>query len=271
MEPTIGQSRTDMRAAMASRVQGAIAGAANATGVDFNYLYAQARVESALNPNARARTSSATGLYQFIDQTWLATVDRHGSKHGLGWAANAISRDTRGRYQVADPATRAAILDLRRQPEAAAVMAAEFAADNRAHIEAATGRTAQPVDLYLAHFLGAGGAARFLAAHDHNPDAAAAPLLPAAAAANRSIFYDRDGRSRSLGEIRNRFAARFGETAPATASNADFGLPTTIALNRPAPEARSETLALDTATRASDHYTRMALITLIQLGEGASA
>ncbi|MCX7676587.1 MAG: transglycosylase SLT domain-containing protein, partial [Alteraurantiacibacter sp.] len=61
-----------------ARAEAAIARAAQATGTDFSYLLAQARIESGLNPAARARTSSASGLFQFIDQTWLATLDRHG-------------------------------------------------------------------------------------------------------------------------------------------------------------------------------------------------
>lgn len=252
------------------RVHGAIARASAATGVGFDYLFHQARVESGLNPNARARTSSATGLYQFIDQTWLATVERHGREHGLGWAADAITRGSSGRYQVADPAMRAAILDLRRQPEAASAMAAEFAADNRAYLEQRIGRAAQPVDLYLAHFLGPAGAAQFLTAHAHNPHAAAAPMLPAAAAANRTIFYNRNGSMRSLDEIRDNFARRFGGAAalPPAVDEAGYEapLPTTLALNRPPVDARKAALALDGPTRASDHYTRIAMITLDQLG-----
>ena len=50
-------------------VRGAIARASESTGVDFDYLLAQARLESGLNPDAKARSSSATGLYQFIDST----------------------------------------------------------------------------------------------------------------------------------------------------------------------------------------------------------
>src|SRR3712207_2025996 len=84
----------------------AIQQAAAQTGVDFGYLLGQARIESGFNPNARARTSSATGLFQFIDQTWLGTVKQHGDKHGLGWAANAIQQGSNGRYFVADPAMR---------------------------------------------------------------------------------------------------------------------------------------------------------------------
>jgi hypothetical protein len=192
------------------RVTAAIQLASARTGVQFDYLLNQARIESSLNPDAHARTSSATGLFQFIEQTWLGMVKQHGADHGLGWAANAIQRGRNGHYYVADPAMRREILDLRRQPEAASAMAAEYASDNGRYIESRLGRPAQPVDLYLAHFLGAGGAARFLRAHDANPDAAAAAMLPAAARANRAVFYNRDGSARSFAEIRAHFSERMG-------------------------------------------------------------
>lgn len=191
-------------------VRQAIYNAASATGVDFAYLMNQARVESGFDPGAQAKTSSATGLYQFIEQSWLGVVAKHGSAHGLGWAASAISRGSDGRYRIADPSMRQAVLDLRRDPQAAASMAAEFAGDNKAYLEARIGREAEPVDLYLAHFLGAGGAAKFLKARDANPDASAAELFPAAARSNRNVFFERDGTARSLDDVRQRFAAKFG-------------------------------------------------------------
>jgi soluble lytic murein transglycosylase-like protein len=67
----------------ADGVRGAIARAAAATGVDFNYLLAQARLESGLDPSARATTSSAAGLYQFTGSTWLAMLDKHGAAYGV--------------------------------------------------------------------------------------------------------------------------------------------------------------------------------------------
>ena len=82
-------------------VQAAIARAAQATGVDFSYLLAQARIESSMNPAARAQTSSAAGLYQFTQGTWLAMLDRHGARHGLGWADAAIAGG-----KVSDPGPR---------------------------------------------------------------------------------------------------------------------------------------------------------------------
>jgi len=196
------------------RVTAAIHLASERTGVQFGYLFNQARIESSLNPNARARTSSATGLFQFIEQTWLGVVKQHGAEHGLGQAANAIQRGRNGRYYVADPAVRQQILDLRRQPEAASAMAAEFASDNGRYLESRLGRQAEPADLYLAHFLGAGGAARFLRAHDANPNGSAASMLPAAARANRAVFFNRDGSARGFAEIRSHFAERINAGAP---------------------------------------------------------
>ncbi len=190
----------------------AIASAAERTGVDFKYLLGQAQIESGLNPDAAAKTSSATGLFQFTRQTWLATVKENGAEHGYSWAANAISRNSNGRYRIADPKLRDAILDLRKNPQAASNMAAEFAGDNAEFLTSRTGQQPEPVDLYLAHFLGAGGAAKFLAAYSDDPDAVAAPLFPAAASANRPIFYNRDGSARSFAEIRGRFAARLDQS-----------------------------------------------------------
>ena len=139
-----------------SRVSGSIARAASVTGVDFDYLLAQAGLESSYDPSAKAPTSSATGLFQFTEQTWLGMVDRHGQKYGMGWAAGAISAGSDGRYRVSDPTMRSQILNLRFDAEKSSMMAAEFASENRAHLRSGLGWEPESVDLYLAHFLGAG-------------------------------------------------------------------------------------------------------------------
>lgn len=207
-------------AAAGGRVQNAILEAASSTGVDFGYLYKQASIESGLNASAQAPTSSASGLYQFTQQTWLAEVSKHGAAHGLGWAAAAITKGSDGRYYVSDAATRQEILALRQNPETSAAMAGEYAADNKQVLQASLGRDVDSTDLYLAHFLGPAGAAKFLKACDADPSASAASVDPAAAAANRWVFYDHAGNPRSLGEIRARFAARFGASSPSPASTA---------------------------------------------------
>ncbi len=212
-------SRLDIQSqhvANMDRAARAIAIAADRTGVDFDYLMNQAKVESGFRPDATASTSSAAGLFQFVSQTWLGTVKKHGVKHGLGWAAEAISANGDGSFTVSDAALRSQILNLRNQPEVASLMAAEFASDNRDALAGALGQEPQPVDLYLAHFLGVGGATQFLKAWSVDPGQPAAPLFPKAAAANRAVFFGKEGAPRSLNEIRERFAAKMGDdfTAP---------------------------------------------------------
>jgi hypothetical protein len=190
----------------AGRVQSAIQLASSKTGVDFDYLLGQAKIESGLNARARSGTSSATGLYQFVEQSWLAVVKKHGAEHGLGWAADSIGQTAGGRFSVSDGATRSAILALRNDPDVASLMAAEHASDNKSALEGSLGRNANGTDLYMAHFLGIGGAKKFLSAMANNPGASAASLFPQAAGANRSIFYASNGQPRSLSAIYQRFS-----------------------------------------------------------------
>ncbi len=198
------------------RVTSAIQRASARTGIDFQYLMGQAKLESGFNVNARAATSSASGLYQFIEQSWLGVMKQHGGEHGLSWAADSIQK-VGGRYVVTG-GNRDAVLGLRNDPEVASLMAAEHASDNKAAIEGATGRPATGTDLYMAHFLGLGGAKQFLSAMASNPERDAASLFPAAAHANRSVFYMSDGSARSLSDVYQRFASKLGDGADASGS-----------------------------------------------------
>ncbi|NTU76701.1 MAG: lytic transglycosylase domain-containing protein [Alphaproteobacteria bacterium] len=194
------------------RVLQAIQRASTKAGVDFAYMLNKASQESSLNPKAKASTSSATGLFQFVEQTWLRTVKSYGAKYGLEAAAEKISVGSDGVARVADSKTKKAILDLRSDPEASASMAAELTNANKASLQSEVGGKIGSTELYLAHFLGAGGASDFLSAMRANPNAEAASVLPEAAAANTSVFYDKSGQPRSLSEIYQRFAQKFEKT-----------------------------------------------------------
>ncbi|MEO1252078.1 MAG: lytic transglycosylase domain-containing protein [Pseudomonadota bacterium] len=198
-------------ASQAPAVAAAIRRASEATGVGFDYLMRTAMRESSLNARAEAATSSAAGLFQFIEQTWLGAVKTHGAAHGLADAARDISKGPDGRFSVADPARRDAILDLRFDPAKAAALAGELARENARALEKSLGRAAGAADLYAAHFLGPAGAAKLLGAAAHQT---AAALLPAAAETNTAVFYD-GARARSVGEVIASFARSMGEAAPA--------------------------------------------------------
>lgn len=197
-------------AAPRTPVEAAIADAARATSVDFNFLLAQAEVESAMNPEARAATSSATGLYQFIESTWLDTMKRHGARFGLGHVADQIAVTASGNAYVANDGQREAILSLRSNPQVASLMAAGLAEDNRAHLMPILGRQPSHGELYLAHFLGAGGAGRFLSELQADPGQNAAALFARPAAANRAIFYTPDGAPRSLAQVMGVIEGKMG-------------------------------------------------------------
>jgi len=202
--PYVGPAQSGSPAVRSAPVRAAIARASQATGVDFNYLLAQAKLESSLDPSAKAGTSSAAGLYQFTSGTWLSTLDRHGAEHGLGWAGDAISGG-----RITDPAMRAQIMALRYDANASALMAGELAADNRAELATALGREPDAAELYLGHFLGVGGASTFLRALAADPTQSAARLLPSAAAANRTVFYGPEG-ARSVSGVMDHIRGRMG-------------------------------------------------------------
>jgi len=184
-----------------STVLAALQRASQATGADFDYLVGTAMRESSLNPSARASTSSATGLFQFVDQTWLGTVKTYGAKHGLGSFADAITQSSDGHYRVSNPADRSAILALRKDPQVAALMEGEYAQATRATLASTLGRDVCGGELYAAHFLGTDAACRLIRMRDSQPDASAAHAFPAAAQANRSVFYHSNGAPKTVREV----------------------------------------------------------------------
>ena len=179
----------------AEGVRAAIRRAADATGVNFSLLVETARRESALNPTARAGTSSATGLFQFIDSTWLDMVRRHGAEHGLAQQASALQHG-------ADAETRREILALRSDPELSARMAGELARENATALQSQLGREPTAGELYAAHVMGSGGAAKLIHAAESGVGDAS-QMFPREAAANRGIFYA-NGAPRSAQQVLDR-------------------------------------------------------------------
>lgn len=155
------------------------------TGVDAELLATFCSIESGFNYLIKAPTSSATGWFQFIDNTWDEMIRKHGSKYGI--PANDPQRA------------------LRRDPRVNALMGAEFLKSNYAYLAGKIGRAPTDVDLYCAHFFGPGGASQFLRA---DPNAFGALVFPKQAASNASIFYKGPGAPRTIREIYQLFEAK---------------------------------------------------------------
>ena len=174
--------------------------ASSATGVDYDYLVQTASRESSFKPTAAARTSSARGLFQFIEETWLHSIKEDGPRFGLGHLAEHITKTPRGRYRVTNRDIRRQILALRDDPKIASVMAAAYTRRNADMLADGLGRSPTPGELYVAHFLGAGDAVRLIRLMRNSPNVRADTHFRAAARANRSIFY-RNGQPRSVRDV----------------------------------------------------------------------
>ena len=221
VDPSLaGQARIDpLRLQIATSIKQA----ASTTGASFEYLLATAKMESNFNPKAAASTSSARGLYQFIDQTWLGTVKEAGSQLGYGKYADAISKSSSGTYYINDPSMRTSIMKLRDDPEAASSMAAVLTQSNSFKLTGKIGRRPTDSELYMAHFMGVGGAAKLISNAEDNPNASAARLFPNAAAANHSIFYEKGtGRARSVSEVYSVLTTRYTAAANARDTRTAF-------------------------------------------------
>lgn len=187
------------------------------SGVSFHYLLAKAAQESGFDSGAQAKTSSASGLFQFTRGTWLDMMRRHGEALGFGDLAAQVKESATGRLTVLNEDAEIQMLSMRRDPEISAKFAAMFAGDNSKTLETALGREATPGELYLAHFLGAWGATALMTAAEQDPTKPAVDLLPAAAHANKTVFFSADGISRSVSGVvswlKDKFADRMSETA----------------------------------------------------------
>lgn len=197
----VGSTGAGQGQGVGTRVEQAIRTGAAATGVSFDYLARTAYRESTYRSDLTMSTSSATGLYQFLDQTWLGLVKTEGANVGLGAAANAITRDRNGRYDVADAATRQRILDLRKDPTVSAVMAGKFTQANQSYMTSQLGRAPSSGELYAGHVLGPAGGTKLIQLAQSSPNAAAADYYPEAAASNRAIFYQANGQPKSVADV----------------------------------------------------------------------
>lgn len=181
------------------------------SGVDFEYLLQTAVRESSLNPSAKAQTSSAVGLFQFLEHTWLDVMKSEGPRLGYQRYADAITEGADGDFSISNKQLRAEVLALREEPQVAADLAAAFTRRNGEYLQERFGRMPSSGELYIAHFLGARGAERMFQAGLNNPDQIAAEVFPKQANANKAIFYA-DGEARTIRQVYKALVAKHGDS-----------------------------------------------------------
>lgn len=167
--------------------------AAQVTAVDPVYMLALADKESSFSAQAKAGTSSAEGLFQFVGATWLEMIRNYGSKHGYEAAAGAIET-VRGELTIANDVMREWVLGLRRDAYLSALMAAEMLKRDRAKVERRIGRDLSRSECYFMHFLGAASAGKLIEIVNGKPKQSAPRAFPQAAKANKTLFFTREGR-----------------------------------------------------------------------------
>jgi hypothetical protein len=213
-------------AALPQSLSRALQSAAGHAGVSFDFMVKTAARESGLDSGAKAKTSSAAGLFQFVEQTWLNMVSRHGASHGLAKEAGAVITGANGKLAVTDKAEYQRILNMRFDPKISAQMAGELTRENAAVLQRHLGRKPEEAELYIAHFMGAGQASALINAADVTPGARADSLFPKEAKANRPIFYDKDGASRSVAQVlralKSAHTTPAPELAPAPSASQNF-------------------------------------------------
>ena len=183
------------------------------TGIEFGLIMELTSVESGFRSTAKAKTSSAKGLQQFIDRTWLNMVRQYGHKYGLETYAAQISyyKDDYGRDTpvIENPIVHRQVLEMKNNPRLSALMAGDFALENKAKLSCFLKKDITRTDLYIAHFLGPNDAVLFLDALQKAPESSAADMFPEAADANRPIFFNWRAKERSFREIYEIFDRRF--------------------------------------------------------------
>ena len=215
MRRVIDSSSPVAKVASRPEVMAALHDAARATGADFSYLVRTAQRESNFDPTAKAPTSSATGLFQFTNETWLRMIDRYGAQHGHKAEAAAVSV-VDGEAVVAKGASRDAILALRNDPALSATMAGELAQENARILAKKIHRPPTSAELYTAHFMGPTDAAHLIHAARRNDKGPAATVFQSAAFSNPTVFAGRDGEQLNAAQL---YAKLTGDTV----KNADTG------------------------------------------------
>lgn len=189
--------------AVSTRLVALVAREGVQSGMDPHYLVRLAKRESDFDPFATSPTSTAFGLFQFTENTWLCSLKDFGP--GLGVQGSiTIRRDRRGVCETSEPSERSRLLALRSDATLSTRIAAAFSLSNYRLLSMELGRRPSVTELYMLHFFGQDVGLRFLRTYSLRPAVSAFSVAPAAASANANIFFTETGQPRSVREVFDR-------------------------------------------------------------------
>lgn len=195
-------------------IRAMIADAAKMFGVPPAVALAMAQAESSFDYTVTNKAGTAGGLFQFINGTWGDMMKGYGNKFGIPNKLNT------GGGQL--------------DPWANTLLGMQFIRDNIQSAQRDLGGVAPPPAVaYLYHFLGAGGGKLFLKAWQKNPSApsARAPgITQAILSGNKGVFYDGQGRNRTIDGVIQELNRRMGAVS-ANVMSATPGMTSDITKN----------------------------------------
>lgn len=190
--------------------------ASQETGTSFELLVIKAMLESDLGKHTIAANSSARGVFQYIDATWLALIKHHGEEIGYKPYADAleINQITR-KYEVhgASPLSLTNILDLRDNPRIAALIKAYQILDEEQTLQSfKNGQDVHITDHYIVHMMGLSLARIFYKLQQSEsaiiPANLTNQMFEKAIASNKYFFYGDDGNGLNATQIYSKFEER---------------------------------------------------------------
>ncbi|MGH1376279.1 MAG: hypothetical protein ACRBCK_08025 [Alphaproteobacteria bacterium] len=128
------------------------------TEISFELLLVKAMIESDLGRVTTSKTSSAKGIFQYIEPTWLVLMKRYGHRIGYTSYANAIEINTKTllpQIKEGSKISRSEILALRENTKISALIKAHQIKDESKVLKNfKNGGRVNATDHYIAHMLG---------------------------------------------------------------------------------------------------------------------
>lgn len=181
----------------------------SATGKEFGLPDGQMNsvgmVESGLKADAANGQSSAKGLFQFTGGTWNEQMTKYGDLYGIPKGTKPTDAT------------------------ASSILGARYMKDNADNYRELFGKEPELTDVYMGHFLGNRGRAKFVTGLNSDPNTPAHTLVSKRQAnANKEIFFNADGSARSANEVYQLFGNKLtgaestGEKVSLTQMTGDF-------------------------------------------------